>query len=505
MAETTKAARGAIQPTRAADYPGWYQSVVREADLAEMAHVRGCMVINPWGYGLWEKIQEHLGRMIKELGHENAYFPLFIPLSYIQKEAQHVEGFAKEMAVVTHHRLENRDGTLVPASPLPEPIVVRPTSETIIGESFSSWVKSYRDLPLRINQWCNIVRWEMRPRVFLRTTEFLWQEGHTAHATEAEARAEVLRMLEVYRRFVEDWLAIPVIVGHKPDYDRFPGAVETLALEAMMQDGKALQAGTSHYLGQNFARSADISFVDENNQKAFAHTTSWGMTTRLIGAVIMSHGDDDGLRIPPRIAPVQVVIVPILRGAESDARVLAQAHALRAELSRAEFGEGQRVEAKVDDRDRKPTEKRWQWIKRGAPLQVELGARDLEAGQVTVYARNRSPQEKEAVARAEFVSGVGARLDAMQRQYMTEARARMAAGVRTDIGDFDSLRDFFSSEAFPSGFVRAGWAETEAQDERLKELGVTLRCIPLEQSGKPGRCVLSGRPATAEAIFAKAY
>src|SRR6202142_643802 len=341
--------QSAISPTRADDYPEWYQQVVKAADLAENSPVRGCMVIRPWGYGIWELMQQDLDRRFKETGHENCYFPLFIPLSFIAKEAEHVEGFAKEMAVVTHHRLKNIDGKLVPDpdAKLEEPLVVRPTSETIIGDAFSRWIKSYRDLPLLINQWANVVRWEMRPRLFLRTTEFLWQEGHTAHADADDAVAETLRMLEVYRTFAEDVLAMPVIAGEKPENERFPGAVNTYSIEAMMQDGKALQAGTSHFLGTHFAEAQNIKFQNDTGGMEFCNTTSWGVSTRLIGGVIMTHGDDDGLRLPPAIAPKQIVVVPMLRDKPEDAEVLKYCTDLVATLSK-EVVFGQKLRAHLD-------------------------------------------------------------------------------------------------------------------------------------------------------------
>ena len=320
-AAAAKKDTSAISPRRAEDYPEWYQQVIKASDMAEMSVVRGCMVIKPWGYGIWENIQRHLDRMIKATGHSNAYFPLFIPLSFLEKEAAHVEGFAKECAVVTHHRLEARDGKLIPAGELEEPVVVRPTSETIIGESFARWVQSYRDLPLLINQWANVVRWEMRTRIFLRTAEFLWQEGHTAHASEKEAVEETFTMLNVYADLVENYLAIPVIKGEKIPEERFPGAVDTYCIEAMMQDRKALQAGTSHYLGQNFAKASKISFLNQAGESEFAYTTSWGVSTRLIGGVIMTHSDDDGLRLPPKIAPKHVVIIPVVPKPEVESAV----------------------------------------------------------------------------------------------------------------------------------------------------------------------------------------
>ncbi len=367
--------RTAIEPTRADNYPEWYQSVLKAADLAEHSSVRGCMVIKPWGYSLWENIQRVLDAKFKETGHQNAYFPLFIPLSFLEKEAQHIEGFAKECAVVTHHRLEKgADGKLVPAGELEEPLVVRPTSEMIIGHSFSKWVESYRDLPLLINQWANIVRWEMRTRMFLRTTEFLWQEGHTAHATAEEAETETMRMLEVYANFCHDYLAIPVIRGEKTPTERFPGAVATYTIEAMMQDRKALQAGTSHFLGQNFSHSCNISFTNEEGEREFAWTTSWGTTTRLIGAMIMTHSDDDGLVLPPKIASGHLVLIPVIHQEERKAAVLSYCEALAAELRRVPF-DGQPLKVIVDARDLRSGEKNWHWIKKGIPLRLEIGER----------------------------------------------------------------------------------------------------------------------------------
>src|ERR1700742_473641 len=370
-------------------FADWYQAVVREADMAETSPVRGAMVIKPWGYGVWELIQQGLDARIKATGHENCYFPLFIPLSFIAKEAEHVEGFAKEMAVVTHHRLKMIDGKLEPdpAAKLEEPLVVRPTSETIIGDAFAGWVRSHRDLPLLINQWANVVRWEMRPRLFLRTTEFLWQEGHTAHATEAEAVEETMKMLEVYRAFTEETLAVPVISGEKPANERFPGAVATHSIEAMMQDGKALQAGTSHFLGTHFAEAQNIRFQNDAGGLEFCNTTSWGLSTRMVGGVIMTHGDDDGLRLPPAVAPRQVVIVPMLRDKPEDAQVLEFAESVASALKGARAFD-ERLRVLVDKRATKSADKRWNWVRRGAPIIVEVGARDAASGTVTFMRRD---------------------------------------------------------------------------------------------------------------------
>ena len=503
MAQGKKAG---ISPTRAEDFPQWFQSVVRDAEVAELDHVRGCMVIRPWGYGIWELMQRAMDDAIKATGADNAYFPVFIPLSYFEDEAKHVEGFAKEMAVVTHHRLEKDpdSGALTPAAELAEPLVVRPTSETIIGRSFAKWINSYRDLPLLINQWANVVRWELRPRVLLRTTEFLWQEGHTAHATEEEAREETSQMLEVYRSFAEEVVAVPVIPGEKPESERFPGAVSSLAIEAMMQDGKALQAGTSHYLGQNFSRAMGIDFTAESGEEEFAHTTSWGSSTRLMGAVVMGHADDNGLRVPPRIAPNQVVIVPITR--DDPEPVVEAAKELAAELGALE-ALGEPVRAHVDLRERKPAEKRWEWIRKGAPLVVEIGERDLESGVVTVTRRGDPGLEREQVKRGEYAGTVPGALEATQQQYFDEAKARLEARTTTDVADVDAFREFFSGDELDSGgFVRAPWSEDPETEKVMGELGVSVRCIPFDQDLPDGaKCVISGAPARVEAIFAKAY
>jgi prolyl-tRNA synthetase len=494
-----------ISPTRTEDFPQWFQSVVRDAEVAELDHVRGAMVIRPWGYRMWELMQRALDDAIKETGAQNAYFPLFIPLSYLEEEAKHVEGFAKEMAVVTHHRLEKgEDGGLRPAAELPEPLIVRPTSETIIGRSFAKWINSYRDLPLMINQWANIVRWELRPRVLLRTTEFLWQEGHTAHATEEEALEETRRMLEVYREFAESVLAIPVIPGEKPESERFPGAESSLSIEAMMQDGKALQSGTSHYLGQNFSRAMEMEFTDEDGERKLAYTTSWGVSTRMMGAIVMTHADDNGLRLPPRVAPQQVQVVPITR--DDPAPVLEAAAALEEEISGREWA-GARLRVQVDSRDRKPAEKRWEWIRKGVPLVIELGERDLENGVVTVTRRDDPGLARDQIPRdgvAEAVTGV---VDEMQVGYYEEAQRRLRERTREDIADLEQFREFFSGEETESGgFVLAPWSEEPGTEETMGELGVTVRCIPFNSELPPdAKCVITGGTARVMAIFAKAY
>jgi prolyl-tRNA synthetase len=498
-------AKTGISPNRAEDFPQWFQSVVRDAEVAELDHVRGAMVIRPWGYGIWELMQRSLDDAIKETGAVNAYFPLLIPLSYFEEEAKHVEGFAKEMAVVTHHRLEQgKDGLLHPAAKLPEPLVIRPTSETIIGRSFAKWINSYRDLPLMINQWCNIVRWELRPRVLLRTTEFLWQEGHTAHATEDEALEETRRMLHVYRDFTENQLAIPVSAGEKPEYERFPGAEITLSIEAMMQDGKALQCGTSHYLGQNFSRSMNMEFTDEDGERKPCYTTSWGLTTRMIGAVVMAHGDDNGLRIPPRVAPRQVRIVPITRG--DPTVVLEAARELQAEIAARDW-KGAPVRAEVDMRERRAAEKRWEWIRKGVPVVIELGERDLEAGVVTMTRRDDPELTREAIPREGAAEAVVGILGDMQVTYYEEASERQRERTREDITTLEEFREFFSGDETESGgFVKAPWSEEPETEKTMAELGVTVRLIPFgEQLPPDARCVITGGPARVVAIFAKAY
>ncbi|MFL5908348.1 MAG: aminoacyl--tRNA ligase-related protein [Solirubrobacterales bacterium] len=478
---------------------------MRDAEVAELDHVRGCMVIRPWGFGIWELMRDTLDAAIKETGASNAYFPLFIPLSYFEEEAKHVEGFAKEMAVVTHHRLEqDEDGSLRPAAELPEPLVVRPTSETIIGRSFAKWINSYRDLPLLINQWANVVRWELRPRILLRTTEFLWQEGHTAHASEDEALEEMRRMLEVYREFAEQVLAIPVIPGEKPEHEKFPGAETSLTIEAMMQDGKALQSGTSHHLGQNFSRAMEMDFTDEDGERKLCHTTSWGMTTRMMGAVVMTHADDNGLQLPPRVAPRHVQIVPITR--DDPAPVLEAAEGLRAEISDLEWS-GAPLRAAVDSRDRKPAEKRWEWIRKGAPLVIELGARDLDQGVVTITRRDDPELARDQIPREGAADAVAGVLGEMQVGYFEKAERRLRERTRDDITTLEQFREFFTGDETESGgFVLAPWSEDLSTEETMAELGVSVRCIPFDAQLPPDpRCAITGGPAKVMAIFAKAY
>ena len=504
-----KPPKHAIEPTRSADYPEWYQQVIRAADLAEISPVRGCMVIKPWGYSIWENMQQALDRMFKATGHVNAYFPLFIPMSYLEKEAAHVEGFAKECAVVTHHRLEpDGEGGLRPAGPLDEPLIVRPTSETIIGEMYAKWIQSYRDLPLLINQWANVVRWEMRTRLFLRTAEFLWQEGHTAHATQAEAEEETRKMLDVYADFAENWMAMPVIKGEKTAEERFPGAVATYSIEAMMQDRKALQAGTSHFLGQNFSRAQDITFQDENGAEAFAWTTSWGVSTRLVGGLIMTHGDDDGMIVPPRLAPQHVVILPVLRGDDSSTAVLEYCVKLKAALEDQTFN-GAPVRVLLDQRDIRGGEKTWQHIKKGVPLRVEIGPRDVESDSCFVGRRDQPPKQKESIPRNEFVGTVHEQLESMQRELFNRALENRQK-VTKPIDSLEEFRAYFTPDsddptAIHGGFAQCHFAEGEPMERVLKELKVSLRCVPLDAEEEDGTCIFSNQPSRKRAVFAKAY
>jgi len=511
--QTPAAAKTAITPRRDEDFPEWYQQVIRAAELAEPSEVRGCMVIRPWGYGIWENMQRQLDAMFKATGHRNAYFPLFIPLSYFEKEAAHVEGFAKECAVVTHTRLEvNAEGKMVPASPLTEPLVVRPTSETIIGATYAKWVQSYRDLPILLNQWCNVVRWEMRPRIFLRTTEFLWQEGHTVHETEAEAREETKQMLDVYETFARDHVALPVYHGEKSESERFPGAVQTLCIEAMVQDRKAIQAGTSHFLGQNFSKASGIQFQTRDGKQEYGWTTSWGMTTRMIGTLIMTHADDDGLILPPRIAPTHIVILPITPKEETRATVLEAADKLAAQLRRVQYA-GAPIEVEVDKRDLGGGVKNWEWIKKGMPVRVELGPRDLESGKVAVSRRDQPIKAKEFLATGEFVQQAAAILESIQSNLLQRAIEFRDANTRP-IDSKEEFYEFFTSKnpAKPEihgGFALTHWDGSRGVEEQIKnDLKVTIRCIPFDDPSNPpeaGTCPFTGNPSPRRVIWAKAY
>ena len=521
MAKQEPQQKTAITPTREQDYAEWYQQVVSAADLAEASPVRGCMVIKPWGYAIWENIQRVLDGMFKATGHKNAYFPLFIPKSFLEKEAEHVEGFAKECAVVTHTRLiAGPDGGLIPdpASKLEEPLIVRPTSETIIGAAFAKWVQSYRDLPLLINQWANVVRWEMRTRLFLRTSEFLWQEGHTVHATAEEAREETMRMLDVYATFAEEWMAMPVIRGPKTAGERFPGAVDTYCIEAMMQSRMALQAGTSHFLGQNFAKASGIEFQTKQETREFAWTTSWGVSTRLIGGLIMTHADDDGLVLPPRLAPAHVAILPVFRGDDTKAKVMEYIDALAKELRAQTYG-GRAVEVEIDARDIRGGDKQWEWVKKGVPLRVEVGPRDVDGGVAMVARRDRSPKDKQSMARGELVATVTKILAEMQDGMFQKALAFRDANTRAidDRRDFDR---YFTpkSEDKPEihgGFALSHWCGSAACEGVVKDaLKVTIRAIPMpgtlspvweEKTREAGACVVCGQPSAQRVVFAKSY
>jgi len=467
------------------DFSKWYTEIVQKADLADYSPVRGCMVIKPYGYTLWERIRDELDRRFKDTGHVNAYFPLFIPESFLHKEAQHVKGFSPELAVVT----------IGGGSELEEPLVVRPTSETIIGHMYAKWIQSYRDLPLLINQWANVVRWEMRTRLFLRTTEFLWQEGHTAHATQKEAEEETLRMLDVYTDFAVNEAAIPVIPGRKSESEKFAGAVASYTIEAMMKDGKALQSGTSHFLGQNFAKAFDIKFLDENNELQFAWTTSWGVSTRMVGAVVMAHGDDQGLVLPPRLAPIQVAIVPIWRKEEERAEVMKATDILYQQLKDT-------VRVKVDDREGfSPGWKFNDWEMRGVPLRIELGPRDI-ANQKVMLARRDIPgrEGKTLVSMMGLSQTVTTMLDTIQQAIYQKA-LDFRESHTYDVSTYGEFK-----EAVQTGFARVWWAGDSEDEAQIKdEAKATVRCLPMDQPGGTGTCFYTGKKATEVAIFGKAY
>jgi len=501
-----KKIKTAISPTRSEDYPIWYQEVVKASDMAEKSPVRGCMVIKPWGYSLWENIVNKLNEMFKDVGIKNAYFPLFIPLNFLEKEAQHVEGFATECAVVTHHKLEkNQNCELVPAGKLTEPLIVRPTSETIIGESMSRWISSYRDLPLLLNQWANVVRWEMRTRIFLRTSEFLWQEGHTAHATEQEAIERTMMMLDIYTEFVEKYLAMPVVRGKKTEAERFPGACDTLCIEAMMQDRKALQAGTSHFLGQNFAKGSGIKFQTKDEKEDFAWTTSWGVSTRMIGGLIMTHGDDDGVIMPPRIAPSHVVLLPIVRKEEEKRKIMEYTHGIADALRNRRYHD-RKIVVEIDDRDTGGA-RGWDWIKKGIPVRVEIGPRDMENDSVFVGRRDRKPNEKQAIKREPFVNGIEDLLDDIQDTLFNRALAFKKKHTH-DIDTKDEFYKFFTSHdnSIHGGFVMSHWCGSgECEAKIKKDLSVTIRCIPFESRTEQGNCICCNGLSSRRVLFAKAY
>lgn len=482
--------------SRADDYSQWYIDLVRKAGLADYSAVKGCMVIKPYGFAIWENMRDTLDRMFKDTGHVNAYFPLFIPKSFLSKEAAHVEGFAKECAVVTHYRLKNaEDGSGVVVDPdakLEEELIVRPTSETIIWNTYRDWIDSYRDLPLLINQWANVVRWEMRTRLFLRTAEFLWQEGHTAHATRDEAIEETRKMLDVYATFAEEWMAMPVVKGVKTANERFAGAEDTYCIEALMQDGKALQAGTSHFLGQNFAKAFDVQFNTKDNTREYVWATSWGVSTRLMGALVMAHSDDDGLMIPPRLAPTQVVIVPIPKPTPE---LLERANAIAADLR----SKGVRVKVDTDDQNR-PGYKFAEYEKLGIPVRLGLGARDLENG--TIEVARRDTKEKSSVELTSLTSHVVDLLDAIQANMFERARAYRDSHI-TPVDTWD---DFVRLLDEKGGFLSAHWDGTGETEELIKtETKATIRCIPLNNPQEAGTCIKTGKPSTQRVLFARAY
>ena len=484
---------------RAEDYSKWYNELVVKADLAENSGVRGCMVIKPYGYAIWEKMQAALDQMFKDTGHQNVYFPLFIPKSYLSKEASHVEGFAKECAVVTHYRLKNDpngEGIIVDEdAKLEEELIVRPTSETIIWDTYRRWIQSYRDLPLLLNQWANVVRWEMRTRLFLRTAEFLWQEGHTAHATREEAYEEAEQMMRVYAEFAEKFMSVPVVRGLKSESERFAGAEETFCIEALMQDGKALQAGTSHFLGQNFAKAFDVKFANKEGKQDYVWATSWGVSTRLMGALIMTHSDDNGLVLPPLLAPIQVVIVPIYKGEEQLAQIAEKVLPLKDELK------AQGISVKFDDRDTfKPGYKFNEYELKGVPVRIAIGARDIEAG--TFELARRDTLQKWTVNAEQVIEAVQTTLKEMQQNLFDQALEFQTQNTR----EANSYEEFKSLIETHGGFVSAHWDGTTDTEDRIKEeTKATIRCIPLNQKTEDGQCIYSGNPSKGRVLFAKAY
>lgn len=483
---------------RSENYSQWYNDLVVKADLAEQSAVRGCMVIKPYGYAIWEKMQQQLDKMFKETGHVNAYFPLLIPKSFLSREAEHVEGFAKECAVVTHYRLKNaEDGSGVVVDPearLEEELIIRPTSETIIWNTYKNWIQSYRDLPILCNQWANVFRWEMRTRMFLRTAEFLWQEGHTAHATKEEALAEATKMLNVYADFAERYMAVPVVKGVKTANERFAGALDTFTIEAMMQDGKALQAGTSHFLGQNFAKAFDVKFINKENKLEYVWATSWGVSTRLMGALIMTHSDDNGLVLPPHLAPIQVVIIPIYKNAEQLAAVSARVEPIVAELR------AKGISVKYDDADNKrPGFKFADYELKGVPVRLAIGARDLENN--TVEVMRRDTLEKSSASLDGIVEYVANLLEDIQNNIYTKAlNYRNSRMIEVD------TYDEFKEKIEEGGFILAHWDGTTETEERIKEeTKATIRCIPLDGDKTPGKCMVTGKPSAQRVIFARNY
>ncbi len=483
--------------SREVDYSKWYNELVVMADLAQHSDVKGCMVIKPYGYAIWEKMRDALDKMFKDTGHQNAYFPLFIPKSYLSKEASHVEGFAKECAVVTHYRLKTENGEVVvdPDAKLEEELIVRPTSETIIWNTYKGWIQSYRDLPILINQWANVVRWEMRTRLFLRTAEFLWQEGHTAHSTAQEAIAETEKMLDVYADFAENWMAMPVIKGKKSANERFAGALDTLCIEALMQDGKALQAGTSHFLGQNFAKAFDVKFATKEGQQEYVWATSWGVSTRLMGALIMTHSDDKGLRLPPKLAPIHVVIVPIYKGVEQIDGIYQKVKPMMDELKALGYT------VKFDDDDTKRSG--WKFAEyelKGVPVRIAVGQRDLENGTLEVARRDNG--EKFPIT----IEGAAQRIHDLLNEIQTTMLAESKQFRNEHITEVNSYEEFKEVLESKGGFISAHWDGTGETEERVKnETKATIRCIPLDQKPEDGVCMVTGKPSNGRVLFAKAY
>ncbi len=484
---------------RETDYSQWYNDIVLKAGLADYSAVRGCMVIKPYGFALWENMRDQLDKMFKETGHQNAYFPLFIPKSFLSKEAAHVEGFAKECAVVTHYRLMNdpNGGGIVvdPDAKLEEELIVRPTSETIIWNTYKTWIQSYRDLPILVNQWANVVRWEMRTRLFLRTTEFLWQEGHTAHATSREAIDETLLILNVYAKFAEEWMSLPVVKGVKSASERFAGAVDTYCIEALMQDGKALQSGTSHYLGQNFAKAFDVQFTDKENRLDYVWASSWGVSTRLIGALVMAHSDDDGLVLPPKIAPIQVVIVPIYKGAEQKQQIDEKVQTWMEDFKAL----GVKVKYDDDDNNR-PGWKFAEYELKGVPVRIAIGARDMQNNVVEVA--RRDTKEKITVSMDGLANTVATLLYEIQENIYNKAKIFRDANI-TKTDSWEAFEKILDDKG---GFISAHWDGTAETEEKIKELTkATIRCIPLDNLQEEGKCILTGKPSKERVLFARAY
>jgi prolyl-tRNA synthetase len=505
------AQRHAIAPSRNEDFAAWYQSVIKAADLAEHSVVRGCMIIKPLGYAVWERIQSVMDTMLKDTGHDNVYFPMLIPLSFLQKEADHVEGFAKECAVVTHYRLETNDkGELIPApsAALTEPYIIRPTSETVIGDAMASWIQSYQDLPVKLNQWANVMRWEMRPRLFLRTSEFLWQEGHTAHATPEEAMEETRAMLDVYVRCATEYLAIPVIAGEKTPGERFPGAVHTYTIEAMMQDGKAVQAGTSHFLGQNFSQAYGIQYLDEHQKTHHVWTTSFGVSTRLIGALILTHSDDDGFVIPPRIAPVHIVIIPMIMQEQDHETIMRYCEKMQKEIGSLVYY-GRPISVSIDKSPARGGVKYWNAVRRGTPMRIEVGMREMEADSLCLSRRDKNPKDKQTMTCADLKKEVVSILDdihiALYDRALTFQKERSV-----HVQSLAELESHFSGDEnthtmFVYAYCDVDIEDTPAVQEILKKHKISIRCMPFDAQAKEGKCIFSGKLVQNYVILARAY